>query len=135
MYDKLLLLSSQKQKQKQQDDDDDNNNNHWWIPLDHMEYGKRIAVENEIQNETNIFTGIMTNNSSQQQHCYQRYHIQFNSMNYGQFLLVPSMMGIKVWDWNNNTKPFVHSIIGQLDCTSLRYIIVVVVLIAFVDSY
>lgn len=124
VYDKLLLSSS---SQQQDDKNDNGNNNHWWIPLDHMEYGKRIAVENEIQNETNIFTGIMTTNNNsqqqdqQQQHCYQRYRIQFDSMNYGKFLLVPSMMGIKVWDWNNN-KPFVHSIIGQSDCTSLRYI-------------
>jgi hypothetical protein len=45
------------------DDNDDTNqrknipaNHDWFVPLDHTEHGKRIAVENEISNESTILS-------------------------------------------------------------------------------
>lgn len=90
--------------------------------LDSMEYGKRCATEREIQQETSIFSAAQTAGSSSNKRVPQRLSIQFIDMG-GSYLLVPSMMGLKVLDWRRKR---LLGVTGQDDAGSLRFISVCV---------
>jgi peptidylprolyl isomerase domain and WD repeat-containing protein 1 len=89
--------------------------------LDSMEYGKRAATEREIIQETNILGAAASNKSSRQ---YQRINLQFDPS--GKFLLIPTMMGIKVVQWaQKQTASQLLGCIGMADVASgLRFIAV-----------
>jgi peptidylprolyl isomerase domain and WD repeat-containing protein 1 len=89
---------------------------------DSMEYGKRCANEREIQQETGIFSAAQTAGSSSNKRVPQRLSIQFIDTG-GSYLLVPSMMGLKVLDWRRKR---LLGVTGQADAGSLRLISVCV---------
>jgi peptidylprolyl isomerase domain and WD repeat-containing protein 1 len=102
--------------------------------LDSMEYGKRAATEREILQETNILgnksisskmSKADRNATTSNSNAYQRYTFQFDST--GKYLLIPSMMGIKIVEWKKQSKNAPSSqyigCIGMADVASgLRYI-------------
>ena len=72
--------------------------------LDNMEYGKRTATEREIRQETSILgqvnnqrTAITLQKQKEPNASYQKYALQFDPS--GQYLIVPTMMGIQIIDW------------------------------------
>jgi peptidylprolyl isomerase domain and WD repeat-containing protein 1 len=87
--------------------------------LDSMEYGKRAATEREIMHETKIFGSSST--STAKSVLQQQFKIQFDPS--GQYLLIPTMMGIKVLDWTQKRKSSLIGCTGMADVASgLRYI-------------
>jgi hypothetical protein len=78
--------------------------------LDGMEYSKRAATEREIMYETTVFgtassktttsTTASTKQQQQQQQSHQKFTFQFDPT--GRYLIVPTMMGIQILDWQND---------------------------------
>ena len=69
--------------------------------LDAMEYGRRAATEREMAQEATV----------------QKANLQFDPS--GQYLLIPTMMGIKCLDWKNRK---LRGVIGQADASQLRFL-------------
>mmetsp|Transcript_30995 Transcript_30995/g.45822 ORF Transcript_30995/g.45822 Transcript_30995/m.45822 type:complete len:635 (-) Transcript_30995:517-2421(-) len=80
--------------------------------MDALEYGKRAATEREMADESPIF-----GEKQEGDQLYQSISLAFDST--GRFLLVPSMVGIKVIDWSRHK---VVKIVGKLDASFLRII-------------
>jgi peptidylprolyl isomerase domain and WD repeat-containing protein 1 len=81
--------------------------------LDALEYGRRKALEQELQQESTIFGGTSDTTSD----LHQSYSISFDVT--GNFLLIPTLVGIKVLDW---ARQRVVKIAGQADAGFLRFI-------------
>lgn len=78
--------------------------------LDSIEYGRRAAVEREIEHESAIFR------SGLQHRIPQRLTVQFDPS--GRYLLLPTMMGIKVLDWQQRK---LICLTGRADASQLRF--------------
>jgi peptidylprolyl isomerase domain and WD repeat-containing protein 1 len=94
--------------------------------LDTIEYGKRSATEREINQSPNVyFTAAATSKEAEPRQAgalpssryYQRLTIEFDPS--GRFLLIPTLVGIKVIDWRRNK---LLRITGQADASQLRWI-------------
>lgn len=92
--------------------------------MDVIDYGRRAATEREIQQTTTIFT---TSSSSHQQDsssssssssaALQHLTLMFDPT--GQYILIPTLVGIKVVDWQRRR---LVSIVGQADASQLRFL-------------
>lgn len=82
--------------------------------LDAMDYGRRAATEREIFQESTVFNAGLNNESSSSP---QRISLQFDSS--GEYLLVPTMMGIKCMDWKRRK---LVALIGKVDASQLRFL-------------
>ena len=91
--------------------------------LDALEYGKRAATEREMAQESPIFGEITTTTGVEQQQqqdsssLHQSISITFDAS--GNYLLVPTLVGIKVLDWARRK---VVKIIGKDDASGLRFL-------------
>jgi peptidylprolyl isomerase domain and WD repeat-containing protein 1 len=88
--------------------------------LDALEFGRRAAVEREIR-ATSIMTGRPSGDDESSgesaPEAYQRLSIQFDPT--GTYLLIPTMLGIKVVDWKRRKLCFV---LGGADASQLRFV-------------
>ncbi|GAX12988.1 peptidylprolyl isomerase domain and WD repeat-containing protein 1 [Fistulifera solaris] len=82
--------------------------------LDAMDYGRRAATEREIQQESTVYNAGFNNEASS---LPLRISLQFDST--GQYLLVPTMMGIKCMDWQRRK---LVAVIGKIDASQLRFL-------------
>jgi len=125
VYDKQLLLSSKKSPSSNGSSSSSSSS------MDAIEYGKRAATEREM-NDTPIFSGgtntSTTDNGDEdddvilsRDSAEQLMTIQFDET--GKYLLIPTILGIKVIDWARNK---VVSIVGKSDASSLRFVSFVV---------
>jgi peptidylprolyl isomerase domain and WD repeat-containing protein 1 len=98
--------------------------------LDTIEYGKRSATEREINTSPHVFFSAATTTTPNKDataatlaprqgtgYYYQRPTIEFDPS--GRFLLLPTLVGIKVIDWRRNK---LLRIVGQADASQLRFI-------------
>jgi len=82
--------------------------------LDSIDYGKRAATEREMEQESTIFTsGLPLKNNEGPP---QRLSIGFDPS--GQYLLIPTLVGIKVIEWRRNK---LVRLIGQADASQFRF--------------
>lgn len=85
--------------------------------LDALEYGKRAAMEREMTQESPIF-GSISSTTMDNNALYQSLSITFDTT--GNYLLVPTLLGIKVMDWARRR---VVKIIGKDDTKNgLRFV-------------
>jgi len=87
--------------------------------LDAMDYGKRAATEREMA-DTSIWSGVTetsASSSSSNNPVLQRLSLQVDPS--GKYLLVPTLLGIKVIDWQRDK---LLKIIGKSDASQLRFI-------------
>jgi peptidylprolyl isomerase domain and WD repeat-containing protein 1 len=82
--------------------------------MDIIDYGRRAATEREIQQTTTIFTSQTSHESSSS---LQRLAIVFDPT--GQYILIPTMVGIKIVDWQRR---HLLAIVGQADASQLRFL-------------
>lgn len=97
--------------------------------LDSLEYGKRTATEREIHQESGMVLqptssgkNKTSNPNDKKATPLQQISLQFDAT--GRYLIVPTMMGIKVLDWQqkrSSTKGLT-GIAGQADAGSLRFV-------------
>jgi len=87
--------------------------------MDSIEYGRRAAIEREMTSESTIFSaGLKLSSDRGQSHRLpQRLSIQFDST--GKYLLVPTLVGVKVIDWERQK---LFSVIGKSDASQLRFV-------------
>jgi peptidylprolyl isomerase domain and WD repeat-containing protein 1 len=94
--------------------------------LDTIEYGKRSASEREINQSPHVFFSAAPSNesgasrqggSSLSSRYYQCPTVEFDPS--GRYLLLPSLVGIKVIDWRRSK---LLRIIGRADASQLRWI-------------
>ena len=83
--------------------------------MDALEYGKRAATERELLQESSVFN---SSNSHNSQHT-QSLSVSFDPS--GKYLLLPTMVGIKVLDWARRK---LRRIIGVADASTLRFVTV-----------
>lgn len=83
--------------------------------MDAMDYGKRAATEREITS-TSIWSGSVVESGSSNA-LVQRLTLQVDPS--GKYLLVPTMLGIKVIDWQRNK---LVKIVGKSDASQLRFV-------------
>lgn len=84
------------------------------LGMDALEYGKRAATEREMAQESPIF-----GSSEVGSDLHQSLSLTFDGT--GNFLLVPTMVGIKVLDWARRK---VVKIVGKDDASELRFLTV-----------
>jgi len=82
--------------------------------MDAMDYGKRAATEREVA-ATSLWSGSTPTSSSNPM--LQRVTMQVDPS--GKYLLLPTLLGIKVIDWQRNK---LIKIIGKLDASQLRFV-------------
>ena len=82
--------------------------------LDAMDYGKRAATEREMAG-TNIWSGTTPTTSANPM--LQRLSLQTDPS--GKYLLIPTLLGVKVIDWQRNK---LIKIIGKADASQLRFL-------------
>ena len=86
--------------------------------LDSIEYGRRAALEREMIQESTVFSAGLPSQakSSLASIVPQRLSIQFDLS--GRYLLVPTLVGIKVIDWLRHK---LVKVIGKADASQLRF--------------
>jgi len=95
--------------------------------IDAIEYGKRAAMEREMEDAHLLSGGLTTNPSTKQSFCavtpnsegsyHQSLHMTFD--NTGKYLLIPTIVGVKVIDITSHK---VVATIGKSDASSLRFL-------------
>ena len=97
------------------------------LGIDMIEYGKRKALEREMEDTYLLSGGVSTNPSTKQSYStvmpssegsyHQRIHITFD--NSGQYLLIPTIVGIKVINIQTHR---VVATVGKGDASALRFL-------------
>lgn len=82
------------------------------IFIDSIEYGKRAATERELTDNTLLDWSLISSHRD-----IPSITVQFDPT--GRYILIPTMLGIKVINWSTNK---CHWIIGKGDASSLRFL-------------
>ena len=98
--------------------------------MDALEYGKRAAMEREMEEESNVLGDNVAVNdddnsndydnnddNDSQQNIHQRLTLAFDPS--GKYLLIPTLAGIKIVDWARRK---LMGVVGKADATSLRFV-------------
>lgn len=89
--------------------------------LDALEFGRRAAVERDIQSSAVMAQHLLANPADGEgvvsSAANQRMTLEFDQS--GSYLLVPTLLGIKVLDWRRRK---VRAILGEADASQLRFV-------------